>query len=104
MFFLALTKGFAEYKDKIYRISEIAEVLFKDKFKDSIFKWCSIGGPVKAVELANFIPTVSIYGVNNENLKDLAISFSTDYYEVFTISDFKGVEISSALKTSTLLQ
>ena len=78
MFFLALTKEFAEYKNKIYRISEIAEVLFKDKFKDSIFKWCSIGGPVKAVELANFIPTVSIYGVNNENLKDLATSFSTD--------------------------
>jgi len=96
--FLTLTKGFIKYKNKIYRISEIAETLFKDKFKNIIFKWCSIGGPVKAVELANFIPTVSIYGINNESLRNLAISFSTDYYEVFTISDFKGVEISSALK------
>jgi len=70
----ALTKGFVRYKGRVYCISEAAEKMHSDKFNASEgtgvsrendvskgLSWISIGGPVKAVELSERVPTATVY-------------------------------------------
>ena len=97
-YFFKLTKGLVNHNGKIRRITETAEELFREKFSDEDFLWTTIGGPVKAVELSDKIPTASVYAYNNKKLKDTPYNFSTEYYSVTTSDDIVGVEISSAFK------
>ncbi len=96
--FFTLTKGFVNHRGKVKQLSSTAKELFEEKFPRKKFKWASIGGPVKAVELSDHIPSLSIYGINSSEIKKLAKLFSTDYYRVLTSADVSGVEICSALK------
>jgi len=96
--FYGLTKGLLKYNGRIERISKTAEEIFKKQFPDDEFIWASIGGPVKAVELSNRIPTATIYGTNSSCVKNLNKYFATEYYKVFYTTDVIGVEVSSAFK------
>lgn len=97
-YFFALTKGFIDHKEEIHRTSMIAEEFFKKKTGSNEFNWASIGGPVKAVEICRFIPTVSIYGSKNKEMKKMSEFFSTDDYRIITTEDITGLELCSAFK------
>ncbi|UCB45128.1 MAG: hypothetical protein JSV25_13060 [Spirochaetota bacterium] len=95
---LTLTKGFIDDRGKVKRISKAAMDLFRNHSPDRELKWVSVGGPVKAVELSNLIPSATIYGAKHSNLLDSVKSFETDYYRIATFNDVAGVELSSAFK------
>ena len=96
--FFKLTKGLVDDNGNIKRITQAAEEIFRLKFPGEEFIWTVIGGPVKAGELSNRVPTASIYAPNNSAVIDLALSFSTGYYPVMITDDAIGIEISSAFK------
>lgn len=95
---ICLTKGFVRYGDDVILPSKCAWQMLREKFKNFDFRWCSVGGPVKAVELSRFIPTCTVFGINNNSLKGLSGSFSTSYYRIITTEDVNGVELCSAFK------
>ncbi len=72
--------------------------MFEKKFPGTDFKWATIGGPVKANELSDKIPTASIYALNKSMPKDMPFEFSTGFYPVTITDDIPGVEVSSAFK------
>ena len=94
----SLTKGFITRGSRVMSISNGAEELFKEKFQDREFLWTSVGGPVKAVELADGIPTATVFSAKCAETEELIKVFSTEYYRVFTSRDVTGVELSSAFK------
>jgi glycerol-3-phosphate dehydrogenase (NAD(P)+) len=96
--FFKLTKGLVRDNGKVKRIAQAAEEIFNAKFPDEEFTWTVIGGPVKAGELSNKVPTASIYAPNSKKVIDLALSFSTQYYPVTITDDAIGIELSSAFK------
>ena len=96
---IALTKGFVRGDREVLRISEYAEIEFKKRFgPHEHFYWGSVGGPVKAVELANRVVTFTIIGTSDERICRIFKSFENSYYRISCTDDTKGVEISSALK------
>ncbi len=97
-YFYKLTKGLVESGGTIKRASQAAEELFAGKFPGRDLLWTTIGGPVKAVELSDKIPTASVYGVSSSKLWNLPFDFATDYYPVTITDDIIGVEVSSAFK------
>ena len=97
-YFFKLTKGLVDQNGKIKRATEAALELLEERFPGQDIKWTTIGGPVKAVELSDKIPTATVYAVSDPGLKDMPYSFSTDYYPVSVTDDIVGVEISSAFK------
>ncbi len=94
---IAVTKGFVEKDDTVYRISEYADLMYKKRFGENI-KWASIGGPVKAVELSRRVPTATIIGTASKIIRRLFNIFSTKYYRISFTDDIIGLELSSALK------
>ncbi|OQA22348.1 MAG: Glycerol-3-phosphate dehydrogenase (NAD(P)+) [Actinobacteria bacterium ADurb.Bin346] len=113
--FFKLTKGLVKYQGKIVRASEAAESIYKKHlknlsgnikgaseknriYKPAGFAMTSIGGPVRAVDLASRIPTVSVYGSNTKAAFDKIKYFTTDYYRIHRSSDPAGVEICSTFK------
>lgn len=98
LYFFKLTKGFVKYKDKIVGATEAARDMFEKKFGNRDFLWTTVGGPVRAVDLANRIPSASMYGLSNERIKTISSGFSIDYYRIFTNNDIRGVELCSAFK------
>jgi len=97
-YFYKLTKGLVESDGTVKRATQAAEELFTGKFPGKDFLWTTIGGPVKAVELSDKIPTASVYGVGNSRLWNFPFDFATDYYPVTITDDIIGVEVSSAFK------
>lgn len=96
---VALTKGFIEEEGEIRRVSDRAERMLSEfAGKDSAVSWVSAGGPVKAVELAYGIPTVTIYGGKEQVAKQSTDMIRTDIYRAFPCNDVIGVELSSAIK------
>jgi glycerol-3-phosphate dehydrogenase (NAD(P)+) len=95
---LTLTKGFTRFGGRVSRISGAAELIFRERFPSERLLWASIGGPVKAVELARAMPTSTVYGTLSSEVRDLAGTFATGCYRVFTSTDVTGVELSSAFK------
>jgi len=93
------TKGFVRLEERVMRISEGAERLVEERSGDALHQWVSVGGPVKAVELSNRIPTATVFGYLDPAIEPLfQASFPTAYYRVFTAQDVVGVELCSALK------
>ena len=97
-YFFKLTKGLVEYNNKVSRATEAARNMFSDKFPGKEFNWTSIGGPVRAFDLSERMPTASVYGISDEKIKKFIPEFSTEYYRIFLNSDVKGTEICSMLK------
>ncbi len=93
----SLTKGLVEQQDKVFSISRIAEKIYEENVGTN-FKWVSIGGPVKAVELAYYVPTFSIYASKEKNIKNVINKFATGYYNIKYTGDVIGVELCSAFK------
>lgn len=91
-----LTKGIVEYQGKPELISRAAASMYEKKLGQQPL-WVSVGGPVKAVELANYIPTLSIYGRDRQPVPDIS-RFRTPYYRIKTTNDGMGVELCSAFK------
>jgi glycerol-3-phosphate dehydrogenase (NAD(P)+) len=100
IYIFTLTKGFVEENGNIDRASIVAKKLFKQKLrrKGLEFHWVSIGGPVKALELAHNIPTVSVYGSTDQKILKIARSFSTKNYCVVVSNDQTGIELSATFK------
>lgn len=94
----ALTKGFSVLDGRVMRTSEAGRELFGRRFGAEALVWTSIGGPVKAYELAREIPSPAIFGTQSDEAARTALSLQTDYYRVRTTGDVAGVELSSALK------
>ncbi|MGM0366323.1 MAG: NAD(P)H-dependent glycerol-3-phosphate dehydrogenase [Actinomycetota bacterium] len=92
----ALTKGLVEYRGRIERISEAALGMYGERFGRKL-PWVSVGGPVKAVELASHIPTLSVYAVSGATGFKKG-SFQTPYYRISRQKDVCGVELCSAFK------
>ncbi len=97
-YFFKLTKGVVEYDNRIVRASQASQEMFEKKFPGTDFKWATIGGPVKANELSDKIPTASIYALNKSMPKDMPFRFSAGFYPVTITDDIPGVEVSSAFK------
>ena len=93
-----LTKGFVMQGDEVLRVSEGAARLFKVRFREHEMQWVSVGGPVKAVELAGRIPTATVFGYNGNDVLPFFSAFPTSYYRVRATQDVRGVELCSALK------
>ena len=102
VYFFKLTKGLVSYEGSIVRATQAALDMLGKKFGPQDFAWATIGGPVKAVELSDKIPTASIYAINNMALKSLAYGFSTDYYPITLTDDIPGVEVSSTFKNGVI--
>ena len=97
---LSLTKGFINRETGVSRISAYAEEKYSERFPGAGFLWGSIGGPVKAVELAAGIPTHSVYGLKAGFPAEMLKDFQTPYYRVSVSDDVCGVETCSALKNA----
>jgi glycerol-3-phosphate dehydrogenase (NAD(P)+) len=97
-YFFKLTKGIVQYDNKIVRATQAAQDMFEKKFPGADFKWATIGGPVKANELSDKIPTASIYALNKSMPKDMPFGFSANFYPVTVTDDIPGVEVSSSFK------
>ncbi len=97
-YFFKLTKGLVEYRGKIMRATEAAQDIFTKKFPGEEFLWTSIGGPVKAVDLANHTASGSVYGISDPSIKGIIKKIETDYYRIFPSEDLVGVEICSTFK------
>ena len=96
--FFKLTKGLVEYKGRILRATEAAYDIYNEKFSQKDFLWASVGGPVRAMDLAYKTPSASIYGISDEKIKTVLKNFLTDYYRIIPTEDLKGVEVCSTFK------
>jgi glycerol-3-phosphate dehydrogenase (NAD(P)+) len=98
VYFFKLTKGFVNYKGSIVRATQAALDMLDKKFGSQNFKWTSIGGPVRALDLAREMPTVSMYGINDKKIEGIIPKLKTDYYRIVAKEDVTGVELSSTFK------
>ncbi len=96
--FFKLTKGIVTFENQILRATQAAYKMLVKKFPKQEIYWATIGGPVKAFELSEKIPTATIYALSENMSTKLVFSFSTDYYPVTITGDIAGVEVSSAFK------
>lgn len=97
-YFFKLTKGLVQYNRKVLRATEAAFDMYKKKFPRKRFYWTTIGGPVRALDLACRIPSATMYGISCDEIKSMLLSFSTSYYRIFSTYDLEGVEICSTFK------
>ncbi len=91
-----LTKGLLSYRGRVERISRVAQIMAEEKAGSKLC-WVPVGGPVKAVELASKMPTLSIYGTGPKEDYDIQ-GLKTPYYRITSTSDVCGVELCSAFK------
>ncbi len=98
VYFFKLTKGLVNYKGSIVRATQAALDMLSKKFGPRDFAWATVGGPVRALDLAYEMPSVSMYGITNEKIKDMIAQLKTDYYRIVAKEDVIGVELSSTFK------
>lgn len=97
-YIFTLTKGFVDDSGKIRRTTAVARQLLNERFEEADFQWTSIGGPVKALELCQNIPTVSVYGSRTDKNISAAGKFETENYRIIHTRDITGVELSADFK------
>jgi glycerol-3-phosphate dehydrogenase (NAD(P)+) len=61
-YFFKLTKGLVNYNGKIVRASQAAYDMFCKKFGSEEFLWATVGGPVRALDLAYKTVSATIKG------------------------------------------
>jgi glycerol-3-phosphate dehydrogenase (NAD(P)+) len=98
VYFFKLTKGLVSYKGSIVRATQAAFDMLGKKFGPRDFAWATVGGPVRALDLAYEMPSVSMYGITNKKINDIVAQLKTDYYRIVTKEDVIGVELSSTFK------
>jgi len=98
---IAVTKGLQAARDGALRI--LPDVL-RDGLPASLQKeviLAAIGGPCIAGELAGRRPSCVIFGCPNQRaLDELARTFRTDYYHVWTTTDLNSLEICAGMKNA----
>jgi len=45
--------------------------MLNQKFGAQDFAWATVGGPVRALDLAYEMPSASMYGITNEKIKNI---------------------------------
>jgi len=98
VYFFKLTKGLVSYKGSIVRATQAALDMLGQKFGLRDFAWATVGGPVRALDLAYEMPSVSMYGITDKKIKDMILKLKTDYYRIIAKEDVIGVELSSTFK------
>ena len=96
---IAVTKGVEADDEGNLRI--LPEVLASEVPEDlrNQVSWSAITGPAIAGELAVRHDTCVVFtGDNADALEKLAATFRTDYYHVWTSTDFVGCEVCAAVK------
>jgi len=96
----SLTKGFIPWGGGALRASECAAAIFRERFPGMAPHWASIGGPVKAVELAQGVPTASLYALGDPELAGFLPSFRTPSYRVHAGGDLAGLELCATMKNA----
>ena len=99
MMVLSIAKGMEAEKNGDLRI--LPEVLAEEVPPDlrEQVSWSAIGGPSIAGEVAVRRDTCVVFtGRDADVLEKLAATFRTDYYHVWTSTDFIGVEVCAATK------
>ncbi len=96
----SLTKGFVPLGGRLLRTSEAAETLSRERPDARKPRWVSVGGPVKAVELSDGIPTASVYATGDPGLRDSILSFRTPVYRTIPGHDLIGLELCASLKNA----
>ncbi len=89
---VSLTKGFAIIDETVCLLSAAIRQL------SNHHSYGAIGGPVKAVELAMHIPSVTVIAAPTEVSDSFAPYVQTPYYTFLRSEDVTGLEVSVALK------
>lgn len=99
MKFLSITKGMRADEDgTLYTIPQALKKLMAPEDVEKV-TWSAIVGPSIAGELAVRHQTCVVFcGEDRASLDYLADLFRTDYYHVWTSTDFVGYEVASAYK------
>ncbi len=99
MMVLAVTKGMEADDDGNLKIlPEVLASKVPDELRESV-SWSAIVGPAIAGELAVRHDTCVVFTSQKEDvLPKLAETFRTDYYHVWTSTDFVGCEVCAAVK------
>ena len=96
---VAVTKGLESDDEGNLRIlPEVVGELVPEDVKEQI-SWSAITGPAIAGEVAVRHDTCVVFtGEDADVLEKLAATFRTDYYHVWTSTDFVGCEVCAAMK------
>lgn len=96
---LSITKGMeAEEDGTLHMLPEVLKDYFEPELADQV-TWSAIVGPSIAGEVAVHHDTCVVFcGEDQDSLDYLADLFRTDYYHVWTSTDFLGHEIGAATK------
>lgn len=99
MKFLSITKGMRADEDgTLFTIPQAIKKLMKPEDVEKV-TWSAIVGPSIAGELAVRHQTCVVFcGEDRASLDYLADLFRTDYYHVWTSTDFIGYEVAAAYK------
>lgn len=99
MMVIAVTKGMEADDDGNLRIlPEVLVAEVSDEMRDQV-SWSAIVGPAIAGEVAARHDTCVVFtGENEDVLTKLSETFRTDYYHVWTSTDFVGAEVCAAVK------
>lgn len=96
---LSITKGMEADEDgTLHMLPNVLRSFFDPELAEQV-TWSAIVGPSIAGELAVHHDTCVVFcGDDQESLDFLADMFRTDYYHVWTSTDFLGHEIGAAVK------
>ncbi|MDR2122774.1 MAG: hypothetical protein LBP34_06560 [Flavobacteriaceae bacterium] len=99
MMILSITKGMqADEEGNLFILPDVIKKYFSKELADSV-TWSAVVGPSIAGEVAVHRDTCVVFcGEDRPSLDRLADMFRTDYYHVWTSTDFIGMEVAAATK------
>ncbi|MGM5631836.1 2-dehydropantoate 2-reductase N-terminal domain-containing protein [Apibacter raozihei] len=99
MMVFSITKGMqADQEGNLFILPDIIKKYFTKELVESV-TWSAVVGPSIAGEVAVHRDTCVVFcGEDQDSLNKLAALFRTDYYHVWTSTDFVGMEVAAATK------
>jgi len=99
MMIFSITKGMqADEEGNLYILPDVIKRYFPKDLVKSV-TWSAVVGPSIAGEVAVHRDTCVVFcGEDQKSLDKLAEMFRTDYYHVWTSTDFVGMEVAAATK------